>query len=355
MKAWTVVVPLAAAVMLAVAWWWGTTGAIVVACVVALVGAVIAAVHHAEVVAHRLGEPFGTLVLALAVTVIEAALVLSMMLAGGENSAAVARDTIYSAVMIICNGVVGICLLAGGLRHGEQAFRVEGTGSGLAALAALSTLVLVAPTLTTSAPSGAYTRSQLGFVAVASLVLWLVFVFIQTIRHRDYFLPVDPAADESAHAEPPTLRATGASAMLLLLALVVVVGLAKILSPTIEQGVRAAGAPMAVVGVLIAMIVLLPETWAAFRAARANRLQTSMNLAIGSAMASIGLTIPVVVIASIAFRLPLQLGLLPNEIALLALTFIVGSITLGSGRTNLMQGAIHLVVFAAYLFLTLVP
>jgi Ca2+:H+ antiporter len=355
MKRWTIVVPLLAATVLVAALVWPDQGALLVVCLAALVAAVVAAVHHAEVVAHRVGEPFGTLILALAVTVIEAALVLSMMLAGGENSAAVARDTIYSAVMIICNGVVGLCLLVGGLRYREQVFRVEGTGSGLAALAALSTLVLVTSTLTTSAPGGAYTNAQLGFVALSSLALWLVFVFIQTVRHRDYFLPLDSREDETAHAAPPTVRATWLSTGFLVVSLFAVVGLAKALSPAIERMVRGAGAPMAVVGVVIAMIVLLPETWAAVRAARVNRLQTSMNLAIGSAMASIGLTVPVVVVAAIAFRLPLVLGLSANAIALLALTFIVGSITLGSGRTNLMQGAIHLVVFAAYLFLTLVP
>jgi Ca2+:H+ antiporter len=322
--------------------------ALMLASVPALVVAVVSAVHHAEVIAHKVGEPFGTLVLALAVTVIEVALVLSMMLAGGENAATVPRDTIYSAVMIICNGVVGICLLVGGLHHREQLFRIEGTGSGLAALVVMSTL-------TTSAPSGSYTASQLLFVAAGSLVLWLVFVFIQTVRHRDYFLPAVGAEDESVHAPPPGTREALISFALLLVALVAVVGLAKLLSPSLERLVNHWQAPVAVVGTLIAIIVLAPETWAAIRAARADRLQTSMNLAIGSALASIGLTIPVVVLAAVWLELPLTLGVTPKDMALLALTFIVGAITLGSGRTNLMQGAIHLVVFAAVLFLTFVP
>lgn len=329
--------------------------ALMLASVPALVVAVVSAVHHAEVIAHKVGEPFGTLVLALAVTVIEVALVLSMMLAGGENAATVPRDTIYSAVMIICNGVVGICLLVGGLHHREQLFRIEGTGSGLAALVVMSTLVMVMPTLTTSAPSGSYTASQLLFVAAGSLVLWLVFVFIQTVRHRDYFLPAVGAEDESVHAPPPGTREALISFALLLVALVAVVGLAKLLSPSLERLVNHWQAPVAVVGTLIAIIVLAPETWAAIRAARADRLQTSMNLAIGSALASIGLTIPVVVLAAVWLELPLTLGVAPKDMALLALTFIVGAITLGSGRTNLMQGAIHLVVFAAFLFLTFVP
>ena len=323
--------------------------------VVVLILVIIASVHHAEVIAHRLGEPYGTLVLALAVTVIETSLILSMMLSKGAASAALPRDTIYSAVMIACNGVVGICLLLGGLHHKEQLFRIEGTGSGFAALATLSVMVLVMPLYTISSSEGTYTDSQLIFVALSSLALWLVFVFIQTIRHRDYFLPMESAGDESVHAQPPGLAQTRISFFLLLLSLVCVVGFAKLLSPSIESVVKAYRAPAAVVGIVIALIVLLPETWAAIRAARADRLQTSMNLAIGSALASIGLTIPLVVLACVLLHLPLTLGLETKDVVLLALTFLVGSITLGSGRTNVMQGAIHLVLFASFLFLTLVP
>ncbi|MFM7533143.1 MAG: calcium:proton antiporter [Rubrivivax sp.] len=329
--------------------------AVLLACVPALLAAVAASVHHAEVIAHKVGEPYGTIVLALAVTVIEAALVLSIMLAGGANAAAVPRDTVYSAVMIICTGVVGVCILLGGLRHREQSFRIEGTNSGLAALAALSVLVLVMPSLTTSSPGATYTHSQLVFVALSSLALWVVFVFIQTVRHRDYFLPAAAPADETVHAPPPSAGAAWASFVLLLVALVAVVGLAKVLSPSLERLVAHWELPKTVVGILIAMIVLLPETWAAIRAARADRLQTSMNLAIGSALASIGLTIPVVVVAAVLLDLPLVLGVDAKDVALLTLTFLVGAITLGSGRTNMMQGAVHLVIFAAFLFLTLVP
>jgi Ca2+:H+ antiporter len=346
--------PVAALTVLVAALLLPTSGALLLVCGITLLGAVISAVHHAEVVAHRLGEPLGTLVLALAVTVIEAALILSMMLAGGEASAAIARDAIYSAVMIICNGVVGLCLLVGGLRHGEQSFRIEGTGSGLAALAVLSTLVLIEPTLTAGVPGG-YTTSQLLFVGISSLALWLVFIFIQTIRHRDYFLPSQSPENEAIHAPPPSTREAWQSSIMMLVALIGVVGLAKVLSPSIERTVVAHDLPIAVVGVLIAMLVLLPETGAALRAAHANRLQSSLNLAIGSAMACIGLTVPVVVGAAIAFELRLTLGLGPSQIALLALTFVVGAITLGSGRTNMMQGAIHLIIFGAFLLLTLVP
>lgn len=355
MLSWFTASPIAAATVLGLSLY-GMAGTVwLVLCALMLVGAVIAAVHHAEVVAHRVGEPFGTLVLAVAITVIEVALIVSMMLAGGADKASLPRDTIYSAVMIICTGVVGLCLLVGGLHHHEQSFQLAGASSALAALVALAGLSLVMPTFTTSAGEGLYTVSQLVFVGLSSVALWLVFVFVQTVRHRDYFLPPQNASDEAVHAQPPTVAQAWASFGLLLVSLVSVVGLAKQLSPTIEAGVAAMGAPKAVIGIAIALLVLLPETWAAVRAARADRLQTSMNLALGSALASIGLTIPAVVLASVLLELPLVLGLTPKDLVLLTLTFMVSTITLATGRTNVMQGAVHLVLFAAFLFLSLVP
>jgi Ca2+:H+ antiporter len=278
-----------------------------------------------------------------------------MMFAGGAEKAALARDSVYAAVMIICTGVVGICVLAGALRHREQFFRIEGAGPALAALVTLATMVLVLPVFTTTAAGPFYSNTQLAFTAAASLALWAVFVFVQTIRHRDYFLPPQGADDETVHAASPTLRQAWASFALLLVSLVAVVGLAKVLTPVIEAAVEAAGAPQAVIGVAIAMLVLLPEASAAVRAALANRLQTSMNLALGSALACIGLTIPVVALVSVMWKLPLVLGLEGTNLVLLALAFLVSSITLGTGRTSLMQGAVHLVIFAVFLFLTLVP
>ncbi len=355
MPPWAWLVPVAAFAVFLVALVVGVGTVLAVLCGAALVGAVLVAVHHAEVVAHRVGEPLGTLVLALAVTAIEAALILSMMLAGGEEMAVLPRDSIYAAVMIICNGVVGLCILAGGLAHREQTFRVEGAGAGFAALIVMASLTLVLPVFTTTTPPGTYSNSQLVFVALTSAALWAIFIFVQTVRHRDYFLPPAGTADAETHAEPPTARAAWMSFGLLLLSLVAVVGLAKKLSPAIEHAVEAASAPRSVVGIVIALLVLLPETWAAVRAARADRLQSSMNLAFGSALACIGLTVPVVVLASLAFHLPLVLGLDPKDMAMLAVTFLTGAVTLGTGRTYLMQGAVHLVLFAAFLFLALVP
>ena len=352
---WTLLVPMLAFGALITAVIVGVGPWMILVCGTALAGAVFVAVHHAEVVAHRVGEPFGTLVLALAVTAIEAALILSMMLAGGADMAVLPRDAVYSAVMIICTGVVGLCLLFGGVAHHEQTFRVEGAGPGIAALIVMAMLTLVLPAFTTSSPEGSYNRPQLIFVAVALTLLWAMFIFIQTVRHRDYFIPAGDSSDAGAHATPPTRKQAWTSFGMLFLCLVTVVGLAKTLSPSIEHAVAVANAPRSVVGIVIAALVLLPETWAAVRAARANRLQTSMNLAVGSALACIGLTVPVVVIAAITFKLPLTLGLPPKEMVLLAVTFLVGAITLGTGRTYVMQGAVHLVLFAAYLFLALVP
>src|SRR5262245_131402 len=350
MAAWTWLLPLTSLAVLGAALVLGVGTALALLSTIVLIGAVLAAVHHAEVVAHRMGEPFGTLVFALAVTVIEASLILSIMLAGDADAAELPRDTLYAAVMIICNGVVGACVLAGGIAHREQTFRVEGAGAGLAALIAMCALSLVLPSFTTTSPGPTYGTAQLVFAAATSLTLWSVFVFSQTVRHRDYFLPPDGSGDEE-HARPPTNREALASFGLLIASLVAVVGLAKVLSPLIEGAVARVGAPKAVLGILIALLVLMPETWAAIRAARANRLQTSMNLAVGSALASIGLTIPVVALASIAIDMPLVLGLAPKDLVMLVVTFLISAVTLGTGRTYIMQGAVHLVIFAAFLFL----
>lgn len=347
-------IPFVAGIVLAFAWGRSLGSFAVLVVAVSLVGAVLTAVHHAEVVAHRVGEPFGTLILALAVTVIEAALVVSMILSGGDGAAAIARDTVYATVMIVCNGVVGLCLLLGGLRHHVLVYRVDGTSPALSVLAALAVLVLVLPSFTTTTVQPTYSTSQLAFAGLMSLVLYGAFVFVQTVRHRDYFLPVE-TGDKNEHAPPPGNRETLVSLALLLVCLVAVVGLAKMLAPVIQSGVKVIGAPAAVVGVAIAMLVLLPETVAAARAARANRMQTSLNLALGSALATIGLTIPVVATLSVLLGFPLTLGLPGKEMVLLALTLIVSVLTLGSGRATVLQGTVHLVLFAVFLFLAVVP
>jgi len=330
----------------------GTLGSILAS--VVLIGAVLAAVHHAEVIAHRIGEPFGTLVLAVAVTVIEVSLIVSLMLSDAGDASSLARDTVFAAIMIILNGIVGLCLMAGGLRHGEQRFTLSGVSAMLAVLTALVVLSLVLPNYVTSVAGPVYAPAQLVFVAIVSLFLYLLFVLVQTVRHRDYFLPHEDALLD-LHAEPPSRATTLTALLFLLMALVGVVLLAKGLSPTIEAAVAQAGLPLAVVGVVIAALVLAPESLAAYRAAKRNRLQTSLNLALGSALATIGLTIPSVAIVSLILGLPLALGIGAKSITLLILSLFTITLSLGTGRTTILGGAVHLVIFAAYLFTTVVP
>ncbi|RKE39201.1 Ca2+:H+ antiporter [Paraburkholderia sp. BL23I1N1] len=350
---WTIAAPFVAWIVLGVAYALPGNGLLLALIGVALCAAVFTAVHHAEVVAHRVGEPFGTLVLAVAVTVIEVALIVSVMLTSGPEKAGLARDTVFAAVMIVCNGIVGICLLVGGIRHREQDFQSRGAAAALAVLASLSVLTLVMPNYTTTSAGPVLSPLQLAFAGVSSLVLYGVFVFVQTVRHRDYFLADVP--DEDVHAAPPSVGVALASGGLLLVCLVAVVLLAKVLSPVVETAVKNAGAPPAVVGIIIAALVLLPEGLAAVRAARADRLQNSMNLALGSALAGIGLTIPTVAAVFLSTGQPLILGIDGKETVLLMLTLVVGTLTLSSGRTTILQGAVHLSLFAAYLFLSFAP
>jgi len=319
----------------------------------ALVGTVFGAVYHAEVVAHRIGEPFGSLVLAVAVTVIEVALIVSIMIVGGVDTTRLARDTVFAAVMIVCNGIVGLCLLAGGLRHREQVFQLQGAQAALSVIIPLTTLTLVLPNVTSTTIGPTFSSLQLAFVAIVSLALYGSFLFVQTVRHRDYFLP--EVSEEDAHALPPPSSVALLSAGLLFASLILVVVLAKLLTPTLELVIASIGAPRSVVGIVIAGLVLLPEGLASYRAARANRLQTSMNLALGSVLATIGLTIPAVAGVWILLSKPLTLGLGTKEELLLALTLIVSLLTIGTGRTSVRQGIVHLVVVAVFLFLSVVP
>ena len=352
-KHWTWAAPLLAWLMILLGF--GTSiPAILLAAV--LVGAVLAAVHHAELIAHRVGEPFGTFVLAVAVTVIELGLIVALMSAAGESAETLARDTVFAAVMIILNGLVGICIFLGALRHKEQIFQQTGVSASLATLCALTVLTLILPNFTVSEPGPVYSFSQLGFVAVVSFLLYATFVAVQTVRHRDYFLPDKAvAADHDSHAEPPSVQRAWLSAALLLACLGAVVLLAKSLATPVESAVAGVGAPRALVGVIIAALVLLPESIAAVRATLANRLQTSLNLGLGSALATIGLTIPAVAALAIIADMPIALGLDSKSAVLLFLTLIVSTLTLGTGKTTILQGAVHLVIFAVYLFTTIVP
>lgn len=461
LRQWTTWVPVVALVALAFGWGRDLPALGVTAVALCLFGAVLAAVHHAEVVAHRVGEPLGSLVLAVSVTIIEVGLIVMLMSGGGDKASTYARDTVFAAVMITCNGIVGICLLSGALRNRTVVFNAEGSGGALATVITLASMTLVLPTFTTSAADREFTTGQLAFAAVASLALYALFVTVQTVRHRDYFLPVsreeeppvptpadpplatgassedavgdasgghsrgdsgkvsavdsegasavdsegasgggsegasgtgeaareaeatgavslrkkprriaspdgseveadpdsDVAVDENGeeHAPRPSSRAAGISLLLLVVSLIAVVGNAKVVSPTIEQGVENAGLPYTVVGVVIALMVLLPETLSAVRSARRDRMQTSLNLAYGSAIASIGLTVPAIALASVWLSGNLELGLTPVHLVLLALTAVVSALTVVPGRATLLQGGVHLALFSAFLFLSVSP
>jgi Ca2+:H+ antiporter len=319
---------------------------------VILFGTVFAAVHHAEVIAERIGEPYGTLLLTLAVTIIEVALIATIML-GEKAVPTLARDTVFAVVMIVCNGLVGICILTGGLRYREQDVQVTGSNLYLSVLIVMATITLIMPNYTLTTPGPIYSAGQLGFVSVVTILLYGVFLYTQTIRHRDYFVSgANGAAGEEAHASNRTLLL---SAVLLVISLLAVVLLAKKFSLVVDAGAALIGAPPAFAGILVALLILLPESVAAVGAARKNDLQKSINLALGSSLATIGLTIPAVAVAAFALDKQLVLGLNAQEVVLVVLTFVLSMLTFGTGRTNILFGLVHLVVFAVFIFLVFVP
>lgn len=327
-----------------------------------LIGSVLAAVHHAETVAHRVGEPYGTIILALAITVIEVSLIVSIMLSEGNNEPSfLARDTVFAAIMIILTGIIGLCFLVGGYHFKEQNFIKQGVSTGLITLIAISTLTLILPNYTTSQAGNSYTNSQLIFVAIISLILYAGFLGVQTIRHRNYFvIEADDQLSSSSSSSTEqvhsvNLPTTIIAFSILIIALTVVVLLSKKLSPTIESTVIHFGAPKSLVGIIIALVILLPEGLAAYKAAKQDRLQTSLNLAIGSALASIGLTIPAVAIVSYFTGLTVGLGIDAKSTLLLVLSLTTVYISISSGRTNIQQGIVLLVLFATYLFTTIAP
>jgi Ca2+:H+ antiporter len=319
---------------------------------VILFGTVFAAVHHAEIIAGRIGEPYGTLLLTLAVTVIEVALIATIML-GEKPVPELARDTVFAVVMIVCNGLVGICILAGGLRYREQDVQVTGSSLYLSVLVVLATITLILPNYTLTTPGPVYSAAQLGFVSVVTVVLYGVFLYTQTIRHRDYFINETAAGmDGRAHISNRTLVL---SAVLLLVSLLAVVLLAKKFSLVVDFAAARIGAPPAFAGVLVALLILLPESVAALAAARKNDLQKSINLALGSSLATIGLTIPAVAVAAHALDKQLVLGLDAQSMVLLVMTFVLSMLTFGTGRTNILFGLVHVVVFAVFVFMVFVP
>jgi Ca2+:H+ antiporter len=311
----------------------------------ALIVGVLSAVHHAEVVAHKVGEPYGTIILALAVTVLEASIIVSLMLTGGPGADTYARDTLFAAVMLILNGILGISMLVGALKFKEQVFEVKSVTIALVGLVSILVLALVLPNFTTTIAGPTYSAPQLIAVGVFCLVIYGSFIFTQTVRHRAYFL-TELTGKEKVVTRNEALTSLG----LLLICLGVVVFLAKKLSPVIEGAVVDAGLPTALVGVAVAAVILLPEGIAALRAAQRNQYQTSINLALGSALASIGLSIPTVVVLCTVMDLPLVLGLDKKSMVLLALSVFTVMLSLNKGRTNVLYATVLLVNLAMYIF-----
>ncbi len=321
---------------------------------VTLIASVTASVHLAEIIAHRVGEPFGTLILALAVTIIELSLIVSLMSSGGPQTTTLARDTIFAANMILLTGIIGLSILVGALKFHEQEITKHSATSALVALISILILTLVLPNFTISVNGPEYNRVQLIFIAAICVIIYLAFIFVQSIRHRDYFLP-DTEDNGEQHADPPSNKTALFCLLLLLFCLGAVVLLAKSLSPTIEAGVQSIGAPQSLVGVIIAMIILLPEGIAAIQAAVRNRLQTSMNLALGSALASTGLTIPAVAVFSLFSNTTVVLGISTASAVLLMLSVFIVMLSLVTGKTNILYGIVLLTIFVTYLFTSIVP
>ncbi len=318
---------------------------------VALIGSVLSAVHHADVIAHRIGEPFGALILALAVTFIEVSLIVSLMLAGGPDATSLARDAVFATVMIVLNGMVGLCIFIGGLKHKEQTFTLQGVSATLIVLVTISVLTLILPNFTKTTIGPFYSTTQLFYVALVTLLLYGTFVYVQNVLHRSDFVS---KGDEPNFKKPSPGSAVW-SGIFLFLCLGSVVLLAEMLAPGLKNWLTAEGAPPSLSGVIIACVVLLPEGLSALRAARSNHLQKSFNLSLGSAIASIGLTIPTVAFVSIFLGLPLTLGIDSEATVLFLLSLFIIVLSLSTGKTTILQGVVLLILFSIYLFTIVFP
>ncbi|MDF3821608.1 ionic transporter y4hA [Leptospira sp. 96542] len=323
-----------------------------------LILSVISGVHHSEVIALRVGEPYGTIILAIAITVIEVSIIISLMISGGDDTVSLARDTVYSATMLILNGIVGFCLFIGGLKHYEQTFSQNSVTIALVSLVSIIVLTLVVPTFTNSIHGSYYSKPQLIFASFACIIIYSFFLFAQTKRHREYFLPKE-LSENSQQGEEEEIIGTNFllvySIIFLFVSLGIVVLLAKTLSPKIEQIIINYNLPLALVGVAIAAIILLPEGLAAIIAARKNKLQTSLNLSLGSALASIGLTIPSVAAVCVIYDMKIILGLDIKSIILLGLSVFTVMLSLSRGRTNIVYGVVLIVNLFAFIFFIIYP
>jgi Ca2+:H+ antiporter len=352
---WTTIIPILAWVLLFSGLIADSTIFQLIASVL-LILSVMSAVHHSEIIAERVGEPYGTIILAISITVIEVSIIVSLMMSEGPAAASLARDTVFAATMLILNGIIGLCLVIGGIKHYEQNFSTSSVTIALVSLVSILVITLVFPTFTESVAGSYYSMPQLIFASIACLVIYSAFLFAQTRRYRQYFLTI--GADENEEtAEPIQIsnKVFTTSLVFLIISLGIVVLLAKTLSPTIESIVTSYSLPKSLVGVVIAAIILLPEAIAAIIAARKNRLQTSINLSLGSALASIGLTIPSVAVVCLFMGMPVILGLDIKSIVLLGLSVFIVMLSLSGGKSNIVYGVVLLVNLFAFIFLMIYP
>ena len=304
-------------------------------------------VHHAECLAVKLGEPYGTLILTLAVISIEVVMICALMLNGSGNPT-LARDTMFSVLMIVLNGMLGITLLLGGLRHHQQIFNLEGARSYLTVLSCLAFLALVLPTFSRTGGVGSASPLVFGFVALASIGLYAIFLFLQSTRHRDFFEHKAEEGDSASEHGHLKTHSTAYHAIFLVLSLLPIVLLSKKIAVVLEFGISALQAPQALAGFVVALLVLAPEGLAACKAALQNTLQRTVNIVLGSALATIGLTVPAALGISALTGQHIILGLGPVELVLLFATFLSSVLVFAGNRTNMLSGAVHLVLFAAY-------
>ena len=317
-------------------------------------------VSHADALADLLGEPLGTLVLTLSIVGIEVSLITAIMLAG-EGAPTLARDTMFAVLMIVLNGMVGAALLVGGFRHREQTFNLQGAQAFLAVLVPLSVVILILPNFTISTPDPTLSPLQATLFALFTLALYAVFLAIQTVRHRSFF--VQPGTDvtvesraDAIHRDRPAITRTPIyHALFLVLTLVPIVLLSHDLAILVDFGIETLGAPAALGGILIASLILAPEAVSALNAARANHLQRSVNICLGASLSTIGMTVPAVLVVSLVTGQELLLGLSQVGMLLLFLTLLVCIMTFGGRRTNMLQGAVHIVLFLVFLVLTIAP
>ncbi len=352
---WTIIIPVLSWILYFTGFVYDSSLFQIIASIL-LICSVMSAVHHSEIIAEKVGEPYGTIILAISITVIEVSIIVSLMLSEGPEAASLARDTIYAATMLILNGIIGLCLLIGGLKHYEQNFSASSVTIALVSLVSIVVFTLVFPTFTESVKGSYYSMPQLIFASIACLVIYSSFLFAQTSRYRQYFLTVGDDENEAACDPIPIQQNVFVTSLIfLIVSLGIVVLLAKTLSPTIESIITGYNLPKALVGVIIAAIILLPEATAAVIAARKNRLQTSINLALGSALASIGLTIPAVAVVCIALDMPVILGLDIKSIVLLGLSVFTVMLSLSKGKSNIVYGVVLLVNLFAFIFLMIYP